>query len=165
MTSENRRVFLRPLLGAVAKGTGHSHRMSFAGSLTRAAAVAAVGLAALVAGAPTAAAGPPAAAIRWQLCPTYSDDALRVQGIRPERMPEYRALLARLECGTVSVPLDYHHRQGRQISVAVTRLPATDQAHRLGSIALNPGGPGGSGYLMPITASLAKALSLTSGTI
>src|SRR5207302_872937 len=26
----------------------------------------------------------------------------------------------------------------------------TDQAHRLGSLVVNPGGPGGSGYLLPL---------------
>ncbi|WP_420488558.1 alpha/beta fold hydrolase [Kribbella solani] len=36
------------------------------------------------------------------------------------------------------------------IDVAVTRLPATDRKHRQGSVAVLPGGPGGSGYLDPI---------------
>ncbi|NBE97766.1 MULTISPECIES: alpha/beta fold hydrolase [unclassified Nonomuraea] len=34
--------------------------------------------------------------------------------------------------------------------MALTRLRASDRKNRLGSVALNPGGPGGSGYLMPI---------------
>lgn len=55
-----------------------------------------------------------------------------------------------MECGTVSVPLDYRKPRGRQITIAITRLKAVDQVHRLGSLALNPGGPGGSGYLMPV---------------
>jgi len=49
------------------------------------------------------------------------------------------------ECGTVQVPLDYDAPNGPSISLAVTRLPATDPAHRVGSLFLNPGGPGGSG--------------------
>ena len=49
------------------------------------------------------------------------------------------------ECGTVQVPLDYDQSSGRTISIALTRLPAADQAHRIGSLFLNPGGPGGSG--------------------
>ena len=49
------------------------------------------------------------------------------------------------ECGTVQVPLDYDQPNGRTISIALARLPATDQAHRIGSLLLNPGGPGGSG--------------------
>ena len=50
------------------------------------------------------------------------------------------------ECGTIAVPLDYRRALDvRKISVAVTRLPAADPAHRIGSLVLNPGGPGGSG--------------------
>ena len=49
------------------------------------------------------------------------------------------------ECGTVQVPLDYASPNGATISIALTRLPAADPAHRIGSLFLNPGGPGGSG--------------------
>src|SRR5919197_1011403 len=49
------------------------------------------------------------------------------------------------ECGTVQVPLDYDQPNGATVSLAVVRLPATDPAHRIGSLFLNPGGPGGSG--------------------
>ena len=87
--------------------------------------------------------------VSWQPCPYYSDDALRFRGVPDDRLPAYRALLDRMECGTVTVPLDYGRPDGPTISVALTRLRAVDQAHRLGVLALNPGGPGGSGYLMP----------------
>jgi pimeloyl-ACP methyl ester carboxylesterase len=89
-------------------------------------------------------------AVVWQPCMTYSDDAIRAQGVTDAQIPQYRALLNRMECGAISVPLDYRRPHGRRISVAITRLKALDQAHRLGSIAMNPGGPGVSGYLMPI---------------
>lgn len=49
------------------------------------------------------------------------------------------------QCATADVPLDYDHPQGTKISLAVLRLPASDPAHKIGSIFLNPGGPGGSG--------------------
>jgi hypothetical protein len=49
------------------------------------------------------------------------------------------------ECATAAVPLDYDHPGGPAISLALIRLPATDQAHRLGSLLTNPGGPGNSG--------------------
>ena len=48
------------------------------------------------------------------------------------------------ECGTVQVPLDYDTSSG-VISIALARLPATDPSRRIGSLFLNPGGPGGSG--------------------
>ena len=49
------------------------------------------------------------------------------------------------ECARVAVPLDYDNPRGRQIGIAVTRLPASNPAARIGSVFLNPGGPGGSG--------------------
>lgn len=88
--------------------------------------------------------------VAWRTCPAYSDDVLRGLGVDDEELPKVRSELARMECGTVSVPLDHRKPHGRRIDVAITRLKATDQAHRLGSLALNPGGPGGSGYLMGV---------------
>jgi pimeloyl-ACP methyl ester carboxylesterase len=49
------------------------------------------------------------------------------------------------QCGTVAVPLDYSNPPGGVITIALTRKPATDSSHRIGSVLLNPGGPGGSG--------------------
>jgi pimeloyl-ACP methyl ester carboxylesterase len=51
------------------------------------------------------------------------------------------------ECAAFEVPLDYDEPDGATITLAVARIPATDQANRIGSIFLNPGGPGGSGVL------------------
>ncbi|GAA4619579.1 alpha/beta hydrolase [Actinoallomurus vinaceus] len=50
-----------------------------------------------------------------------------------------------LECATITVPLDWSHPGGQRITLALNRLRATDPAHRLGSLLVNPGGPGGSG--------------------
>lgn len=50
------------------------------------------------------------------------------------------------ECGTLQVPLDHDDPGGATVSIAVVRLPATDPARRIGSLFLNPGGPGGSGF-------------------
>jgi pimeloyl-ACP methyl ester carboxylesterase len=49
------------------------------------------------------------------------------------------------ECSTVRVPLDYDHPDGETIPIALTRLPATDPGRKIGSLFVNPGGPGGSG--------------------
>src|SRR3954449_3754522 len=49
------------------------------------------------------------------------------------------------ECGTLQVPLDYDQPTGTTIALGLTRLPATDPAHRIGSLLVNPGGPGGPG--------------------
>jgi pimeloyl-ACP methyl ester carboxylesterase len=111
------------------------------------------GSAALVTLATTpAVARPPfrAAGITWQACPRYSDADLEGLGMRNGQIPRFRSVMARTECGTLRGPLSYDQPNGRKISIAVTRLRATDPAHRLTSLAVNPGGPGGSGYLMPI---------------
>ncbi|HEY4333456.1 MAG TPA: alpha/beta hydrolase, partial [Ilumatobacteraceae bacterium] len=49
------------------------------------------------------------------------------------------------QCATISVPMDYSSPSGKQISIALNRLPAADPAKRIGSLVVNPGGPGGSG--------------------
>lgn len=49
------------------------------------------------------------------------------------------------QCTKVWVPLDYDHPNGRAITLALKRSPATDPAKRRGSLFINPGGPGGSG--------------------
>jgi pimeloyl-ACP methyl ester carboxylesterase len=50
-----------------------------------------------------------------------------------------------LECGTVAVPLDYQNPGGSTIEIAVARHPAEVPSERIGSLVINPGGPGGSG--------------------
>lgn len=115
-------------------------------------AVAACALALSSVGVPAAAATPEPAQqqVNWRQCPSYSDDVLNLLFGSSDRVARFKVLWARTECGTVEVPLDYADPGGRHITVALTRLKAVDQAHRLGSLAFNPGGPGGSGYLMPI---------------
>jgi hypothetical protein len=70
-------------------------------------------------------------------------------GIHPPQQAAFRALWARTECGSAGMPLDYRQPRGQQVTIAFTRLKAKDQAHRAGIMFMNPGGPGGSGYLMP----------------
>ena len=49
------------------------------------------------------------------------------------------------ECATAQVPLDYDRPRGAKITLALTRLPASDPGRKISSIFFNPGGPGGSG--------------------
>jgi pimeloyl-ACP methyl ester carboxylesterase len=49
------------------------------------------------------------------------------------------------ECADVAVPLSYDDPAGEQITVAVKRLASTDPDARVGSLLINPGGPGSSG--------------------
>lgn len=50
--------------------------------------------------------------------------------------------LPKAQCTTVSVPVDYDKPTGAQAKLAVIRIPATGQ--RIGSLLINPGGPGAS---------------------
>lgn len=67
----------------------------------------------------------PAATIEWSSC--------------------YAQVGPDFECALVDAPLDYDEPDGEQIELAMVRLPAADQANKVGSLFLNPGGPGGSG--------------------
>ena len=49
------------------------------------------------------------------------------------------------QCAVAKVPLDYDAPHGATIALSLKRLPATDPSRRIGSLFLNPGGPGGSG--------------------
>ncbi|MEU4800698.1 alpha/beta fold hydrolase [Actinosynnema sp. NPDC023587] len=48
-------------------------------------------------------------------------------------------------CANVTVPLDYQQPRGRTITVAISRLTATDPTKRRGIMLSNPGGPGNPG--------------------
>lgn len=49
------------------------------------------------------------------------------------------------ECASVEVPLDYEDPEGERITLALRRAPAGQQGSRVGSLLVNPGGPGVSG--------------------
>jgi pimeloyl-ACP methyl ester carboxylesterase len=49
------------------------------------------------------------------------------------------------QCGNLQVPLDYSNTGGRKITLALLRKPATQKSNRMGSLLVNPGGPGESG--------------------
>lgn len=49
------------------------------------------------------------------------------------------------ECAELVVPLSYAEPGGETIEVSVLKVPASSSRNRLGSLLVNPGGPGGSG--------------------
>ncbi|HEY7524141.1 MAG TPA: alpha/beta hydrolase [Candidatus Limnocylindrales bacterium] len=49
------------------------------------------------------------------------------------------------QCATVEAPLDYADASLGTIGISIVRHAAEDPAHRIGSLLVNPGGPGGSG--------------------
>ena len=76
-----------------------------------------------------AGAAPAAAAIDWEAC--GSD-------------------FPGIECATTAVPLDYDRPGGATTEIALARVPAT-AANHVGTVFVNPGGPGGSGVSMVLS--------------
>lgn len=60
----------------------------------------------------------------------------------------------RQECATIQVPLDYTKPTGKVIELRARRQPAREQGNRIGTLFINPGGPGGSGLDYVSAASL-----------
>jgi pimeloyl-ACP methyl ester carboxylesterase len=54
------------------------------------------------------------------------------------------------QCATALLPLDYDQPHGAKTEVSLLRRQARDKAHRIGSLFVNPGGPGGSGTQMAL---------------
>ncbi|WP_240192950.1 alpha/beta hydrolase [Glycomyces sp. YM15] len=110
-----------------------------------AAAAAAVLAFTLLAAAP-AAAGSSRHGIDWQPCPDV-DPAEAV------------------ECATIEVPLDYDRPWGEKIEIGLARRQAANPDEKLGTILMDPGGPGGSGveavkYFNPLTGGAAEQFDL-----
>ncbi|SEB51895.1 Pimeloyl-ACP methyl ester carboxylesterase [Streptomyces sp. 2224.1] len=76
--------------------------------------------------------------LAWGSCIKGPDDAMG-RGLEK----------AGVRCADVTVPLDYADPRGRTITVAISRLKATDTRHRIGSMLLNNGGPGGPALQSP----------------
>jgi pimeloyl-ACP methyl ester carboxylesterase len=51
----------------------------------------------------------------------------------------------RFDCTYLQVPLDYSRPKGKKARLAVLRQKAGEPSERIGSLVVNPGGPGGSG--------------------
>ena len=56
------------------------------------------------------------------------------------------------ECATTRLPLDYDNPKGATTEIALLRVKAKDQKHKIGSLFVNPGGPGGSGTSIALAA-------------
>lgn len=74
-------------------------------------------------------------ALSWGACQPYATDT------------KSKGLFERegIQCARLQVPLDYENPDAGTISVGLLRRPAAEQGRRVGSLVVNPGGPGGSG--------------------
>ena len=92
-------------------------------------AVAVVSCTRLVDGAPKLAIPRVGAPIAWDHCVAAS--------------PAGKSILANAQCGKIGVPVDYSNPGAGTASIAVIKFPATGA--KIGSLVINPGGPGESG--------------------
>ena len=53
-------------------------------------------------------------------------------------------------CATVKLPMDYQKPAGAKIEVALTKVAASGPQRKIGTLFVNPGGPGGSGTEMAV---------------
>ncbi|MDL4820627.1 alpha/beta fold hydrolase [Actinomadura opuntiae] len=112
---------------------------------SRSLATAATGLAAAatVAAFPTAAKAAPDAPAGGGLARYYSQHlAWKACTLGPDDEVGQSLDKAGARCADVTVPLDYARPDGRTIKIAISRLAASDTAHRIGTMVLNGGGPG-----------------------
>ncbi|MGW5679418.1 alpha/beta hydrolase [Streptomyces sp. NPDC003860] len=71
--------------------------------------------------------------------------------------PKEESLPSAVSCGTVEVPLDYAHPDGRSIRLTVSRVRASGETtEHQGTLVYNPGGPGASSMYFPLYAELPK---------
>nr|WP_246422495.1 alpha/beta hydrolase [Nocardiopsis mwathae] len=89
--------------------------------------------------------------ISWKPCHDDDEvdelhDADLEVGFDEDEAEEARDWRAALECGSLTVPVDYADPEGRSLKMRVIRKPAEGTADdRVGSLIVNPGGPGVSG--------------------
>ena len=74
-----------------------------------------------------------------------ADTSISARQLVASSIGSVRGPAPKFECATLEVPLDYDEPDGETIELALIRLPAGDPSRRIGSLLLNPGGPGASG--------------------
>ena len=62
-----------------------------------------------------------------------------------QQQPDWERCGSNQQCATISVPLDYTKPAGKTIELRARKVLAKDRAGRIGTLFINPGGPGASG--------------------
>jgi pimeloyl-ACP methyl ester carboxylesterase len=100
-------------------------------------------------GAGPAASAPPGAA-RWTPCDEVAKEI--AQGTANSQF--------RYSCATIRVPQDWARPKGDTFSISLIRARATNQRDRIGSLLVNPGGPGASGVELGVYLSFGLPLDV-----
>jgi pimeloyl-ACP methyl ester carboxylesterase len=90
------------------------------------------------------AAAPAAAATAAKSDHTSTLERKRVDSVPTPKLGWYNCY-GIAQCATTWLPLDYDKPKGPKTEIALLRIKAKDQKHKIGSLFINPGGPGGSG--------------------
>ncbi|MEV6342232.1 alpha/beta hydrolase [Actinoplanes sp. NPDC051851] len=99
-------------------------------------------------GSGTASASVPGTLAQWSSCPEI-----------PQELVGRGATGMTYDCATVAVPRDWSSpKAGETYDVAMIRIRSATQKNRIGSLLLNPGGPGGSGIDLAVYLSFGEAL-------
>jgi len=93
----------------------------------------------------------PAAASPTRADQTSALERKRVDSVKTPQLDWYKCY-GYAECTTTRLPLDYDKPKGATTEIALLRVKATDQKHKIGSLFINPGGPGGSGTQLALAA-------------
>ncbi|MBL7261639.1 alpha/beta hydrolase [Paractinoplanes lichenicola] len=101
--------------------------------------------------APAAAAGTPDVAAESRTVRTSSVERRRVDSVATPKLRWY-SCYTWAQCATAQVPLDYDRPYGRKVTLALLRVKARDQKHKIGSLFVNPGGPGASSVGLALAA-------------
>jgi pimeloyl-ACP methyl ester carboxylesterase len=85
---------------------------------------------------------------------TSKTERKRVDGVKTPKPQWFNCtpLAPGAQCASVELPLDYDNPRGAKTEVALLRIKAKDQKKRIGTLFVNPGGPGGSGVSMAAAA-------------
>ena len=100
---------------------------------------------ALSAGLLSVATGPPAEAAGH--AKTSKVEKRRSKAVKTPKLKWY-SCYGYAKCATVKVPLDYDKPKGKKVELAVLKVPAKNKKAKIGTLFVNPGGPGGSGTEM-----------------
>ena len=96
----------------------------------------------------------PVADLEWDTCDGVDDEMVALTDELED------SVFDQLECGSINVPIDYTVAGGKTLPIALTRVRGANPSKRIGSLLLNPGGPGGSGRELLINLIAAKAHKL-----
>ncbi|HEY8475158.1 MAG TPA: alpha/beta hydrolase [Natronosporangium sp.] len=89
----------------------------------------------------------------WQPCPELLDELLG--DIVPASVIDELTEDVRYDCATIQVPLDWDRPEAPEtLDLAMVRARSVEQADRIGSLLVNPGGPGASGVETAVYLSL-----------